>query len=44
MERLLSLVDLDMETKYEDKIRNYENSIKLIQMEKIIYNALLEKR
>jgi hypothetical protein len=40
---VLKLVDLNMETKYEDKIKNYENNIKLIQTEKIIYNALLKK-
>lgn len=40
---VLKLVDLDMETKYQDNIKNYENNIKLIQTEKIIYNALLKK-
>jgi len=40
---VLQLVDLNMETKYEEQIKNYENSIKLIQTEKIIYNALLKK-
>jgi hypothetical protein len=38
--KVLNLVDLDMETKYQDKIKNYENNIKLIQTEKLLYNAL----
>lgn len=38
--KVLKLVDLDMETKYEDKIKTYENNIKLIKTEKLIYNAL----
>jgi hypothetical protein len=41
--KVLKLVDLNMETKYEEQIKNYENNIKLIQTEKIIYNALLKK-
>ena len=40
--KVLNLVDLEMETKYQEKIQNYENNIKLIQTEKIIYNALLK--
>jgi len=42
--KVLNLVDFEMETKYEDKIKNYENNIKLIQTEKIIYNALLKHK
>ena len=38
--KVLNLVDLEMETKYEEKIQNYENNIKLIQTEKLLYNAL----
>jgi hypothetical protein len=37
---VLNLVDLEMETKYQDKIQNYENNIKLVQTEKLLYNAL----
>jgi hypothetical protein len=40
--QILNLVDLEMEIKYQEKIQNYENDIKLIQTEKIIYNALLK--
>jgi len=40
--KVLNLVDLEMEMKYQEKIQNYENNIKLIQTEKIIYNALLK--
>lgn len=40
--KVLNLVDLDMETKYDDKIKNYEISIKLIQTEKLIYKCLLK--
>jgi hypothetical protein len=40
--KVLNLVDLEMETKYQEKIQNYENNIKLIQTEKIIYTALLK--
>ena len=32
-----------METKYQEKIQNYENNIKLVQTEKLIYNALLKR-
>lgn len=37
---VLNLGDLEMETKYQDKIKTYENNIKLIQTEKLLYNAL----
>ena len=40
--KTLNLMDLKMETKYQDKIQNYENNIKLVQTEKIIYSALLK--
>ena len=29
--KVLSLVDLEMDTKYQEKIKNYENNIKLIR-------------
>lgn len=38
--KVLNLVDLEMETKYQDNIQNYENNIKLVQVEKLLYNAL----
>ena len=38
--KVLSLVDLEMDTKYQEKIKNYENNIKLIQTEKLLYNSL----
>ncbi len=38
--KVLNLVDLEMETKYQEKIQNYENNIKLVQVEKLLYNAL----
>ena len=37
---VLNLVELDMETKYDEKMKSYENNIKLIQTEKMIYIAL----
>ena len=40
--KVLDLVDLKMESKYQEKIKNYENNIKLIQTEKLIYSALLK--
>ena len=38
--KVLSLVDLEMETKHQDRLKNCENNIKLVQVEKLIYNAL----
>jgi hypothetical protein len=38
--KVLSLVDLEMDTKYQEKIKNYENNIKLIQTEKLLYKTL----
>lgn len=38
--KVLNLVDLEMEAKYQEKIQNYENNIKLVQVEKLLYNAL----
>jgi hypothetical protein len=38
--KVLNLVDLEMETKYQEKIQTYENNIKLVQVEKLLYNAL----
>lgn len=38
--KVLGLADLDLETKYQDKIKNYQNNIQLIKTEKLIYNAL----
>jgi hypothetical protein len=38
--KVLNLVDLELETKYQEKIQNYENNIKLIQIEKLLNNAL----
>jgi hypothetical protein len=40
--KILDLVDLEMESKYQEKIKNYENNIKLVQTEKLIYSALLK--
>jgi len=36
---VLKIVNLE---KYQDKINCYENNIKLVQVEKLIYNALLK--
>jgi len=38
--KMLSLVDLEIETKYQDKVENYENNIKLVQVERLMYVAL----
>lgn len=38
--KVLNLMDLEMK-KYQEKIQNYENNIKLIQTEKLIYKALI---
>jgi hypothetical protein len=40
--KVLSIVSFDLETKYQDKLKNYENNIKLIKTEKLIYNALMK--
>lgn len=40
--KVLCIASFELETKYQDKIKNYENNIKLIKTEKIIYNALLK--
>lgn len=40
--KVLNIVSFDLETKYQDKLKNYENNIKLIKTEKIIYNALMK--
>lgn len=41
--KVLSIVDLEMEQKHKDKIENFKNNIKLIQVEKLIYQALSKK-
>jgi hypothetical protein len=34
--------DIKLENKYEGRVKYYENCIKLVQVEKLIYNALLK--
>jgi hypothetical protein len=40
--KVLGIASFELEIKYQDKIKNYENNIKLIKTEKIIYNALMK--
>jgi len=39
-EFVLGLVDLEMNEKYVEKIKNYENNIQLIKTEKLLYTFL----
>jgi hypothetical protein len=38
--KVLSIVNLDMEEKHKSRIENFKNNIKLIQVEKLIYQSL----
>ena len=37
---IMNITGLKTESKYQDKLNNYENNIKLIQTEKLLYKAL----